>query len=48
MLIGAPARVGGEVTSVGFKDGQNVRKGDVLCVTRLDRPSRIATVAIAK
>jgi multidrug efflux system membrane fusion protein len=29
-MVALKARVGGEVTSVGFKDGQNVRKGDVL------------------
>jgi multidrug efflux system membrane fusion protein len=29
-IVALKARVGGEVTSVGFKDGQNVRKGDVL------------------
>ena len=29
-MVALKARVAGEVTSVGFKDGQNVRKGDVL------------------
>jgi multidrug efflux system membrane fusion protein len=29
-MVALKARVGGEVTSVGFKDGQNVRKGDML------------------
>ena len=29
-MVALKARVGGEVTKVGFKDGQDVRKGDVL------------------
>jgi multidrug efflux system membrane fusion protein len=29
-MVALKARVGGEVTKVGFKDGQNVRKGDLL------------------
>jgi multidrug efflux system membrane fusion protein len=44
--VALKARVGGEVTSVGFKDGQNVRKGDVLF--QIDARPYQATLAQAR
>jgi multidrug efflux system membrane fusion protein len=41
VTVGVKARVGGEVTRVYFKEGQNVRKGDVLFVVD-PRPFEIA------
>lgn len=45
-MVALKARVGGEVTSVGFKDGQNVRKGDVLF--QIDPRPYQATLAQAR
>jgi membrane fusion protein, multidrug efflux system len=45
-MVALKARVGGEITSVGFKDGQNVRKGDVLF--QIDPRPYQATLAQAR
>jgi multidrug efflux system membrane fusion protein len=44
--VALKARVGGEVTKVGFKDGQNVKKGDVLF--QIDPRPYEATLAQAR
>jgi multidrug efflux system membrane fusion protein len=44
--VALKARVGGEVTRVGFKDGQNVKKGDVLF--QIDPRPYEATLAQAR
>lgn len=45
-MVALKARVGGEVTKVGFKDGQNVRKGDLLF--QIDPRPYQATLAQAR
>jgi multidrug efflux system membrane fusion protein len=45
-MVAVKARVGGEVTKVGFKDGQNVRKGDLLF--QIDPRPYQATLAQAR